>query len=128
MKFLWRCQCWRRHDVQQTGSIDIVEQQSGCGIFGISGDSPSVPDLLVAALAECERLPLTCLKLKKNWWLPDRVRWDEIRPFFLGSMSIWSLSALLVAVLYLGGWELPISGNLIANWLGVSRNEAPGCR
>jgi NAD(P)H-quinone oxidoreductase subunit 1 len=30
------------------------------------------------------------------------------------------LSALLVAVLYLGGWDSPIPLNVVAGWLGIS--------
>jgi len=34
------------------------------------------------------------------------------------------LSALLFAVLYLGGWDFPIPITLLASWVGVSENSS----
>ena len=40
--------------------------------------------------------------------------------FYLGSYVNLVLSALLVAVLYFGGWDFPIPLELISGWLGIS--------
>lgn len=43
--------------------------------------------------------------------------------FYLGSYVNLVLSALLFAVLYLGGWDFPIPLNLIADAIGVSQTN-----
>jgi NAD(P)H-quinone oxidoreductase subunit 1 len=44
--------------------------------------------------------------------------------FYLGSYVNLVLSALMVAVLYLGGWEFPIPLDILADWVGVSRDSS----
>lgn len=43
--------------------------------------------------------------------------------FYIASYVNLVLSALLVSILYLGGWDFPIPINLIANWLNISQNH-----
>jgi len=40
--------------------------------------------------------------------------------FYAGSYLNLVLSCLLVAVLYLGGWESPVSVDVLAGWLNLS--------
>jgi NAD(P)H-quinone oxidoreductase subunit 1 len=44
--------------------------------------------------------------------------------FYVGSYVNLVLSALVFAVLYLGGWEFPVPLDKLAGWLGVSENTA----
>jgi NAD(P)H-quinone oxidoreductase subunit 1 len=44
--------------------------------------------------------------------------------FYLGSYVNLVLSALLVSVLYLGGWDFPIPIDLLAGWLHVGSDNS----
>jgi NAD(P)H-quinone oxidoreductase subunit 1 len=39
--------------------------------------------------------------------------------FYVGSYVNLVLSALIVSILYLGGWESPISLDMLSNWLNI---------
>lgn len=109
-------------------TIDIVEQQSGYGILGWNIWRQPIGFIIfwIAALAECERLPFDLPEAEEELVAGYQTEYSGMKfgLFYLGSYVNLVLSALLVAVLYLGGWELPISINLVAGWLGVSETSA----
>jgi NAD(P)H-quinone oxidoreductase subunit 1 len=107
-------------------TIDIVEQQSGYGILGWNIWRQPVGFLIfwIAALAECERLPFDLPEAEEELVAGYQTEYAGMRfaLFYLGSYVNLVLSALVFAVLYLGGWESPIPIDKLASWLGV--NEA----
>ncbi len=105
-------------------TIDIVQQQAGYGILGWNIWRQPIGFLIfwVAALAECERLPFDLPEAEEELVAGYQTEYAGMKfaLFYLGSYVNLVLSALLVAVLYLGGWEFPISVELLSSWLGVS--------
>lgn len=105
-------------------TIDIVQQQSGYGILGWNVWRQPVGFLIfwIAALAECERLPFDLPEAEEELVAGYQTEYSGMKfaLFYLGSYVNLVLSALLFAVLYLGGWDFPIPINLLAGWLGVS--------
>jgi len=105
-------------------TIDIVEQQSGYGILGWNIWRQPVGFLVfwMAALAECERLPFDLPEAEEELVAGYQTEYSGMKfgLFYVGSYVNLVLSALVFAVLYLGGWEFPIPLNNLANWLGVS--------
>ncbi len=108
-------------------TIDIVEQQSGYGILGWNIWRQPVGFIIfwIAALAECERLPFDLPEAEEELVAGYQTEYAGMKfgLFYLGSYVNLVLSALLVAVLYLGGWEFPIPINLLASWVGVSETS-----
>ena len=109
-------------------TIDIVEQQSGYGILGWNIWRQPIGFLIfwIAALAECERLPFDLPEAEEELVAGYQTEYAGMKfgLFYIGSYINLVLSALLFAVLYLGGWELPIPINQLANWLGVSETSS----
>ncbi|MBD2392886.1 NADH-quinone oxidoreductase subunit NuoH [Cyanobacterium aponinum FACHB-4101] len=107
-------------------TIDIVEQQSGYGILGWNIWRQPVGFLIfwIAALAECERLPFDLPEAEEELVAGYQTEYAGMKfgLFYVGSYVNLVLSALVFAVLYLGGWEFPIPLNNLASWLGVSEN------
>jgi NAD(P)H-quinone oxidoreductase subunit 1 len=105
-------------------TVDIVNQQSGYGILGWNVWRQPVGFIIfwIAALAECERMPFDLPEAEEELVAGYQTEYSGMKfaLFYLSSYVNLVLSALLVAVLYLGGWDFPIPINLIANWLGVS--------
>jgi NAD(P)H-quinone oxidoreductase subunit 1 len=105
-------------------TIDIVQQQSGYGILGWNIWRQPVGFLVfwIAALAECERLPFDLPEAEEELVAGYQTEYAGMKfgLFYVGSYVNLVLSALVVAILYLGGWELPVSVGTISNWLGVS--------
>jgi NAD(P)H-quinone oxidoreductase subunit 1 len=105
-------------------TIDIVDQQSGYGILGWNVWRQPVGFVIfwIAALAECERLPFDLPEAEEELVAGYQTEYSGMKfaLFYLGSYVNLVLSALLVAVLYLGGWEFPVPLGLVANWLNVS--------
>lgn len=108
-------------------TIDIVEQQSGYGILGWNVWRQPIGLIIfwIAALAECERLPFDLPEAEEELVAGYQTEYTGMKfgLFYLGSYVNLILSALLFAVLYLGGWEFPIPLDLIASWIGVSENS-----
>ena len=108
-------------------TIDIVEQQSGYGILGWNVWRQPIGFVIfwIAALAECERMPFDLPEAEEELVAGYQTEYSGMKfgLFYLGSYVNLLLSALLVAVLYLGGWEFPISIQLLAGWLGVSETS-----
>jgi NAD(P)H-quinone oxidoreductase subunit 1 len=105
-------------------TVDIVDQQSGYGILGWNVWRQPIGFLIfwIAALAECERIPFDLPEAEEELVAGYQTEYSGMKfaLFYLGAYVNLVLSALLVAVLYLGGWEFPIPLNLVAGWLGVS--------
>ncbi|MGB3508195.1 MAG: NADH-quinone oxidoreductase subunit NuoH [Microcoleaceae cyanobacterium] len=105
-------------------TIDIVEQQSGYGILGwnIWRQPVGFIIFLIAALAECERLPFDLPEAEEELVAGYQTEYTGMKfaLYYLASYINLVLSALLVAVLYLGGWESPLPVGLLSDWLGVS--------
>jgi NAD(P)H-quinone oxidoreductase subunit 1 len=107
-------------------TIDIVEQQSSYGILSWNVWRQPVGFLIfwIAALAECERLPFDLPEAEEELVAGYQTEYSGMKfgLFYIGSYVNLVLSALLVAILYLGGWEFPIPISMLGSWLGV--NEA----
>lgn len=109
-------------------TIDIVGQQSGYGILGWNVWRQPVGFIIfwICALAECERLPFDLPEAEEELVAGYQTEYAGMKfgLFYLGSYVNLVLSALLVAVLYLGGWDFPIPITLLANWFGVSETSS----
>ncbi len=105
-------------------TIDIVDQQSSYGILGWYVWRQPVGFLIfwIATLAECERLPFDLPEAEEELVAGYQTEYAGMKfgLFYVGSYVNLTLSALLVAVLYFGGWEFPIPIEWFAGWLGVS--------
>ncbi|GAA6615875.1 NADH-quinone oxidoreductase subunit NuoH [Scytonema sp. NUACC26] len=108
-------------------TIDIVNQQSGYGILGWNIWRQPVGLIIfwIAALAECERLPFDLPEAEEEIVAGYQTEYSGMKfgLFYLSSYVNLVLSALLFAVLYLGGWDFPIPLNLLANVFGVSETN-----
>ncbi len=107
-------------------TLDIVEQQSGYGILGWNIWRQPIGFLIfwIAALAECERLPFDLPEAEEELVAGYQTEYAGMKfgLFYVSSYVNLVLSALLVAVLYLGGWESPLPVDRLAGLLGVSEN------
>ncbi|KYC38538.1 NADPH-quinone oxidoreductase [Scytonema hofmannii PCC 7110] len=108
-------------------TIDIVNQQSGYGILGWNIWRQPVGLIIfwIAALAECERLPFDLPEAEEEIVAGYQTEYSGMKfgLFYLSSYVNLVLSALLFAVLYLGGWDFPIPLNLIAGVFGISETN-----
>jgi NAD(P)H-quinone oxidoreductase subunit 1 len=108
-------------------TIDIVNQQSNFGIFGWNIWRQPLGFLIfwIAALAECERLPFDLPEAEEELVAGYQTEYAGMKfaLFYLSSYVNLVLSALLVSILYLGGWHFPIPIDLLASWLGVSETN-----
>lgn len=105
------------------GTVEIVEQQSGYGILGWNVWRQPVGFMIfwIAALAECERLPFDLPEAEEELVAGYQTEYAGMKfaLFYLGSYVNLVLSALLVAVLYFGGWDFPVPLGAIAGYLGI---------
>jgi NAD(P)H-quinone oxidoreductase subunit 1 len=105
-------------------TVDIVQQQAGFGLLGwnIWRQPVGFAVFLIAALAECERTPFDLPEAEEELVAGYQTEYAGMKfaLFYLGSYVNLTLSALLVSVLYLGGWESPIPVSLISSVLNVS--------
>ena len=105
-------------------TVDIVDQQNGAGILSWNIWRQPVGFLVfwICALAECERLPFDLPEAEEELVAGYQTEYSGMKfaLFYLGSYINLVLSALLVAVLYLGGWGFPIPVETLAGWLGQS--------
>ena len=109
-------------------TVDIVQQQSGYGILGWNIWRQPVGFLIfwIAALAECERLPFDLPEAEEELVAGYQTEYTGMKfaLFYLGSYVNLVLSALVFAILYLGGWDFPIPLDKLASWLGVAETTA----
>lgn len=105
-------------------TLDIVNQQSGYGILGWNIWRQPVGFMIfwIAALAECERLPFDLPEAEEELVAGYQTEYSGMKfaLYYLASYVNLVLSALIVAVLYLGGWDFPIPVDMVAPFLGVS--------
>jgi len=105
-------------------TVDIVNQQTGAGILSWNIWRQPVGFLIfwICALAECERLPFDLPEAEEELVAGYQTEYAGMKfaLFYLGSYINLVLSALLVSVLYLGGWGFPIPVEWVAQWLGQS--------
>jgi NAD(P)H-quinone oxidoreductase subunit 1 len=108
-------------------TVDIVDQQTGYGILGWNVWRQPIGFIIfwIAALAECERIPFDLPEAEEELVAGYQTEYSGMKfaLFYLGSYVNLVLSALLVAVLYLGGWEFPVPLEVLAGWLGVSETN-----
>ena len=105
-------------------TVDIVNQQTGAGILSWNIWRQPVGFVIfwICALAECERLPFDLPEAEEELVAGYQTEYSGMKfaLFYLGSYINLVLSALLVSVLYLGGWGFPIPVEWLAGWLGQS--------
>jgi NAD(P)H-quinone oxidoreductase subunit 1 len=105
-------------------TIDIVNQQTGYGVLGWNIWRQPVGFIIfwIAALAECERLPFDLPEAEEELVAGYQTEYSGMKfaLFYLGSYVNLVLSALVFAVLYLGGWEFFIPLDHLADWIGVA--------
>ena len=105
-------------------TVDIVDQQTGAGILSWNIWRQPVGFLIfwICALAECERLPFDLPEAEEELVAGYQTEYAGMKfaLFYLGSYINLVLSALLVSVLYLGGWGFPLPVEWLAGWLGQS--------
>ncbi|MGF1512825.1 MAG: NADH-quinone oxidoreductase subunit NuoH [Elainellaceae cyanobacterium] len=105
-------------------TVDIVQQQAGYGIlsWNVWRQPVGFVIFVVAALAECERLPFDLPEAEEELVAGYQTEYAGMRfgLFYLGSYVNLVLSALFVSVLYLGGWSFPVPVEAIAGWIGIS--------
>jgi NAD(P)H-quinone oxidoreductase subunit 1 len=108
-------------------TVDIVNQQSNFGIFGWNIWRQPLGFMIfwIAALAECERLPFDLPEAEEELVAGYQTEYSGMKfaLFYLSSYVNLVLSALLVAILYLGGWHSPIPIHIITDWFGVSESD-----
>jgi len=93
-------------------TISIVEKQSAFGIltWNIWKQPIGFIAFLIAALAECERLPFDLPEAEEELVAGYQTEYTGMKfaLFYVGSYVNLVVSALFVTLLYLGGWDLPI--------------------
>lgn len=105
-------------------TVDIVNQQSQYGILGWNIWRQPVGFVIfwISALAECERLPFDLPEAEEELVAGYQTEYTGMKfgLFYVGSYVNLMLSALIVSVLYLGGWSFPIPVEMITGLLGIS--------
>ncbi len=105
-------------------TVDIVQQQNTAGLLSWNVWRQPIGFLIfwICALAECERLPFDLPEAEEELVAGYQTEYAGMKfaLFYLGSYINLILSALLVSVLYLGGWGFPIPVEWLASLLGQS--------
>ncbi|NDJ15726.1 NADH-quinone oxidoreductase subunit NuoH [Myxacorys almedinensis] len=105
-------------------TVDIVNQQTGYGILGWNIWRQPVGFLIfwIAALAECERIPFDLPEAEEELVAGYQTEYSGMKfaLFYIASYVNLTLSALLFAVLYLGGWEFFVPIGTIAGFFNIS--------
>ena len=103
-------------------TVDIVNQQTGAAILSWNIWRQPVGFVIfwICALAECERLPFDLPEAEEELVAGYQTEYAGMKfaLFYLGSYINLVLSALLVAVLYLGGWGFPLPVEWVVNLTG----------
>jgi NAD(P)H-quinone oxidoreductase subunit 1 len=109
-------------------TIDIVKQQSDYGLLSWNVWRQPVGFVIfwIAALAECERLPFDLPEAEEELVAGYQTEYAGMKfaLFYVGSYVNLVLSALFVAILYLGGWSSPIPIELLGSLLGMAPDNS----
>jgi NAD(P)H-quinone oxidoreductase subunit 1 len=109
-------------------TIDIVKQQSDFGIlsWNVWRQPAGFVIFWIAALAECERLPFDLPEAEEELVAGYQTEYSGMKfaLFYVGSYVNLVLSALFVAILYLGGWSSPVPIEMLGNALGASPDSS----
>ncbi len=109
-------------------TIDIVNQQAEYGIlsWNVWRQPIGFVIFIIAALAECERMPFDLPEAEEELVAGYQTEYSGMRfaLFYGGSYANLLLAGLLVAVLYLGGWELPFPIDKIGSFFGIAPETA----
>lgn len=94
------------------GTIDIVERQNTWGIlsWNVWRQPIGFVAFLIAALAECERLPFDLPEAEEELVAGYQTEYTGMKfgLFYVGSYVNLLVSGCFVTVLYLGGWGAPV--------------------
>lgn len=105
-------------------TIDIVNQQAEYGVLSWNVWRQPVGFVIfwISALAECERLPFDLPEAEEELVAGYQTEYTGMKfgLFYVGSYVNLMLSALIVSVLYLGGWSFPIPVEAITGLIGIS--------
>lgn len=105
-------------------TVEIVQQQSEYGIlsWNLWRQPIGFVIFVIAALAECERLPFDLPEAEEELVAGYQTEYTGMKfaLFYGGSYANLLLSGLLVAILFLGGWELPFPIDRVAESLKIS--------
>lgn len=105
-------------------TVDIVAQQTGAGLLSWNIWRQPVGFVIfwICALAECERLPFDLPEAEEELVAGYQTEYAGMKfaLFYLGSYINLVLSALLVVVLFLGGWGFLVPVEWLATLLGQS--------
>ena len=105
-------------------TVDIVNQQTGAGILSWNIWRQPIGFVIfwICVLAECERLPFDLPEAEEELVAGYQTEYSGMKfaLFYLGSYINLVLSALLVSVLYLGGWSFPVPVEWLASLIGQS--------
>ena len=105
-------------------TVDIVEQQNTAGFLSWNIWRQPVGFIIfwICALAECERLPFDLPEAEEELVAGYQTEYAGMKfaLFYLAGYINLVLSALLVSVLYLGGWGFPISIDWFSSLIGLS--------
>jgi len=108
-------------------TVDIVEQQNTAGLLSWNIWRQPVGFIIfwICALAECERLPFDLPEAEEELVAGYQTEYAGMKfaLFYLAGYINLVLSALLVSVLYLGGWGFPISVEWFSSLIGLSINN-----
>jgi len=107
-------------------TVSIVNQQADYGIlsWNVWRQPIGFVIFLISALAECERLPFDLPEAEEELVAGYQTEYTGVKfmLFYGSSYANLLLAGLLVAVLYLGGWELPFPIDRISDWFGIAKN------
>lgn len=94
------------------GTVDIVERQSTWGVlsWNVWRQPIGFVAFLIAALAECERLPFDLPEAEEELVAGYQTEYTGMKfgLFYVGSYVNLLVSGCFVTVLYLGGWGAPV--------------------
>ncbi len=109
-------------------TIDIVNQQAGLGIlsWNVWRQPIGFVIFIIAVLAECERIPFDLPEAEEELVAGYQTEYSGVNfmLFYGASYANLFLSALLVAILYLGGWELPFPIDRVAEVLRIPESSS----
>ena len=107
-------------------TIEIVEKQETLGIlsWNIWKQPVGFIAFLIAALAECERLPFDLPEAEEELVAGYQTEYTGMKfaLFYVGSYVNLIVSALFVTILYLGGWTFPIPIEGILKFFEINEN------